>query len=131
MTLFIQAAAAALLAVVLGLCVEKQGKDMALLLTMAVCVMILVAAVSYFHPVIEFVQQLQTIGNLNGSMVGTILKIVGIGLLSEIAVMVCADAGRASLGKSLQILASGVILWLSIPIFTVLLELIQSILGEI
>lgn len=131
MTLFVQAAAAALLAVVLGLCLDKQGKDMALLLTMAVCVMVLAAAISYLRPVVAFLQQLQLLGNLNNSMVWTLLKIVGIGLLSEIASMVCADAGRASLGKSLQILASCVILWLSIPIFTVLLELIQSILGEL
>jgi hypothetical protein len=45
--------------------------------------------------------------------------------------MVCADAGNASLGKVLQILASAVILWLSLPVFTALIELIQKILGEL
>lgn len=131
MTLFIQCAAGILLAVVLCLCLEKQGKDMAVLLTIAVCVMVLAAAIAYLEPVMDFLSQLQELGNLNSSMVSTLFKILGIGLISEIVSMVCADAGRASLGKSLQILASGVILWLSIPIFTVLLELVQSILGEI
>ena len=129
MTLFLQAAGAVLLAVVLGLCLEKQGKDMAVLLTMAVCVMVMASAISYLEPVMAFLNQLQTIGDLNSSMVGTLFKIVGIGLVSEIAAMICADAGRASLGKALQILSGAVILWLSIPIFTVLLELIQNILG--
>lgn len=129
MTLFLQAAAAALLAVVLGLCLEKQGKDLSVLLILAVCVMILAAALSYLRPVITFLDQLQEIGGLNNTMVSTLFKIVGIGMVSEIASMVCADAGQASLGKALQILAGTVILWMSIPIFTALLELIRSILG--
>lgn len=131
MTLFLQAAAAALLAVVLGLCLEKQGKDLSVLLILAVCVMILAAALSYLRPVITFLDQLQEIGGLNNTMVSTLFKIVGIGILSEIASMVCADAGQASLGKALQILAGTVILWMSIPIFTALLELIRSILGGV
>lgn len=131
MTLFLQAAAAALLAVVLGLCLEKQGKDISVLLTMAVCVMVLAGAAAYLEPVMTFLEELQTLGELDGGLVGTLFKIVGIGLVAEIAAMVCADGGRASLGKALQILASAVILWLSIPVFNVLLELIQSILGEI
>lgn len=129
MTLFLQAAAAALLAVVLGLSLEKQGKDIAVLLVMAVCVMILTVTISCLKPVVDFLEGLQRIGDLNSSMVSTLFKIVGIGMISEIAAMVCGDAGRASLGKALQILAGAMILWLSIPIFTVLLELIQSILG--
>lgn len=131
MTLFLQAAAAVLLAVILALCLEKQGKDMALLLTAAVSVMVLAAGISYLQPVIRFIEQLQKMGNLNSNMVAVLLKIVGIGLLSEIASLVCADAGHAAVGKSLQILASCVILWLSLPVFEVLLDLIQGILGEV
>ena len=129
MTLFLQAAAAALLAVVLGLALEKQGKDMALLLTVAVCVMILAGAMTCLKQVVDFLNHLRLLGDLNSGMVGSLMKIVGVGLVSEIAAMVCADAGRASLGKALQIFAGALILWLSVPIFTLLLELIQSILG--
>lgn len=131
MELFIRAAAAALLAVVLGLALEKQGKDIALLLSVAVCCMVMMAAVSYLQPVMTFLRQLESIGNLNGTMVGILVKIVGIGILSEVAAMVCTDAGNGSLGKALQLLGAAVILWLSIPIFSALIELIQQILGEI
>ena len=131
MILFLQAVAAVLIALILGLCVEKQGKDMAVLLTIAVCVMILSSAISCLEPVVEFLRQLQDLAQLNSSMTGILFKILGIGLISEIVSLVCADAGRSSLGKTLQILSGGVILWLSIPIFTSLLELIRSILGEL
>ena len=103
MTLFLQAAAAALLAVVLGLALEKQGKDMALLLTVAVCVMILAGAMTCLKQVVDFLNHLRSLADLNSGMVGSLMKIVGVGLVSEIASMVCADAGRASLGKALAV----------------------------
>lgn len=131
MTVFFQAAGAVLLAVILGLCLDRQSRDMGLLLTMAVSAMVLSAAVTCLKPVTDFLGQLNTLGNLDGEILTVLLKIVGIGLLGEITALICADAGRASLGKALQILAGGLILRLSIPVFSLLLELIQDILGEL
>jgi len=128
---FFQAAAAVLVASVLGLCIAKQGKEMGSLLTIAVCAMVTLAAVTFLKPVLDFLRELETLGNLNADMVQILFKVVGIALISEIASMICADAGNASMGKSLQILGSAVILWLSIPIFQALLDLIRQILGGI
>lgn len=131
MELFLQAAAAGLLAVILCLTLGKQGKESAVLLTIAVCCMICLIAMSYLKPVVEFLEQLEQIGGLDGNMVTILLKAAGIGFLSEVAGLVCSDAGNSSLGKTLQILGSAVILWLSIPLFQGLLELIGQILGEV
>ena len=51
MSLFWKAAAAVLLAVVLGLSLGKQ-KDIGVLLTMAVCCMVTMIAISYLEPVL-------------------------------------------------------------------------------
>ena len=128
---FLQASAMILLAVILALILKKQGQDMAVLLSIVACCMAAVIAVNYLKPVMDFLGRLEALGNLNGGLVGILFKAVGIGLVSEIASMVCADAGNASLGKVLQILASSVILWLSLPVFTALIELIQKIMGEL
>lgn len=131
MTLFIQACGAVLIAVVLILALGSQGKQMGMLLGMAVCCMTALIGMSYLKPVVDFLGTLEEIGGLNSTMVETLLKVAGIGVLSEIAGLVCADSGNASLGKALQLLSSAVILWLSIPLFTSLIELIQKILGEL
>lgn len=131
MVLFIQSAGAALLAVLLGLCLDRQGKDMGLLLTMAASVLILTAALSCLEPVLAFFQELQALGNLDADILQTLLKILGIGLIGEMTAQICGDAGRASLGKALQFFSGGLILWLSLPSFTLLLNLIQDILGEL
>lgn len=128
---FIQACAMALLAVILALSLGKQGKDMAALLSIAACCMAVIISVSYLKPVMDFLRRLEALGNLNDGLVGILFKAVGIGIVSEIAGMVCIDAGNASLGKALQMLGSSVVLWLSLPIFTALMELIQKILGEV
>ena len=131
METFFHAAAAVLVASVMGLCIAKQGKEMAALLTVAVCAMVMVAAVTFLKPVLDFLRELEAIGKLNSEMVQILFKVVGICLVSEIAAMICTDAGNASMGKALQMLGSAVILWLSIPVFRALLDLIRQILGGI
>jgi hypothetical protein len=42
--------------------------------------------------------------------------------------MICSDAGNASLGKSVQLLGSSVVLYLALPVFRALIELVQGIL---
>ncbi len=131
MELYWKGAAAVLLAVVLGLALTKQGKETGILLTLTVCCMVACAAMVYLQPVIDFVRQLQNLAQLDNEMLKILLKAVGVGLIGEIASLICMDAGNGALGKSLQLLTTAVILWLSLPLLTAVLELIQEILGEI
>ena len=64
-------------------------------------------------------------------MLTILLKVVGTALIAEIVTLVCMDGGNASMGKALQFLAAAVILWLSLPMLTALLELIEEILGNL
>lgn len=131
MTGFWQGAAAVLLAVVLLLALGKQGKEAGLLLSIAVCCMLGGLALSYLEPVVALVQRLQDMTELDSEMLQILLKAVGIGLIGEIASLICADAGNAALGKALQFLSAAVILWLSLPLVNALLELLQEMLGEV
>lgn len=131
MDVFFQAAAAVLIASILGLTLAKQGKEFTMMLTIGVCCMVVLLCVSFLEPVLDLVCQLEALGNLNREMVRILFKVVGIGLVTEIAGMVCADSGNGSLGKALQMLGTAVILWLSIPVFQALLELVQEILGDL
>lgn len=120
-----------LIALVLCHALNKQGKDISVLLAITVCCIVTTAAISYLSPVMDFFKGLQATGNLNTEMMQIMLKAVGIGLLTEITVQICADMGNASLGKSLQILSAAAMLWLSLPLFRQLLELLDTVLGGI
>ena len=128
MELFMKAAGAALIASILGLFLSKQAKDMQILLVIAGCCMVAGIAATYLRPVLELLEELQALGNLNPEMIGILIKAAGIGLVSELACMICKDAGNGSLGKTVQIMGSAVVLYLAIPVFRGLLELVQGIL---
>lgn len=118
-----------LLAVVLILMLGRQ--EMGTLLRIAVCTMAACAAIGYLEPVMELLASLEALGELDGEMLTILLKAVGIGLVTEIACMVCADSGNSALGKALQLLGTAVILWLSLPLFTALLDLIREMLEKL
>ena len=131
MALFWKTVAGILISVILILTVGRQEKDLALMLGMAACVMTVTAAFSFLEPVLDFLYRLEQMGDLQSGVLGILLKIVGIGLVSEIAGMILTDSGNASLAKGMQLLGSAVILSLSLPILEMLLELVQRILGEL
>ena len=131
MTLFLQVCGALLLAVIMVLTLKNHNKEIGTLLAIAVCCMVFLAALNYLRPVLDFLTSLQRLGGLDKGMVTTLLKVTGIGIVTEISNLVCKDAGNESMGKSIQLLGSAVILYLSIPLFTALIELLQKILGEL
>ncbi len=131
MAAFFQVAAGVLLTVILGIVVGKQSKDMTVLITVAACCMVLTVAAIYLQPVMEFVRKLQEVGKLDEDILQILLKAVGIGLIAELANLICADSGNAALGKAIQILATAVVLWLSLPLMNSLIDLVQKIMGEV
>lgn len=128
MDAFLKVTAGVIIALMLYLILCKQGKDFSILLTIAVCSMVVVMATSFLEPILDFVGELISLGNFDTDVLQILLKSVGIGLLTELTGLICADAGNASLGKVLQILASVVILWLAIPLFTALINTVEEIL---
>lgn len=129
MELFLKTAAAAVLALVLIMTVGKQERDIALLLSIGACCMTGLVALEVMQPVLHFLHKMEELGDLLGSGLSTLLKAVGIGLVSELVAALCADAGNGSLGKQVQLLGSVVILSLTLPLLENLLELIQNLLG--
>ncbi len=128
---FWKASAAVLLTVVLVLALGKREKDISVLLTMAVCCMVTAVAMSYLEPVLDLLWEVEAMANVQDGMMEILMKAVGIGLVVEIAGMICSDAGNSSLGKTIQMLGTVVILSLSIPLFRGFLTLIQEILGQV
>jgi len=131
MNVFWKTAAGILTAVILWINLNKSNKDVSVLMTMAVCAMAIIAATAFLQPVISFVKKLQGIGKLDEDLVSVVLKAVGVGIVTEIAVLICKDAGNESMGKTLQFVSAAAILWMSIPVFEKLLALLDGILGAV
>ena len=131
MDVFWKVIAGVLTALILWINLSKSNKDISVLTTLAVCAMAVIAAAAFLRPVISFAKKLQSIGNLDKDLVAIVLKVVGIAIVTEIAASICKDAGNDSLGKTLQFVSSATVLWMSIPVFERLLDLLNKILGAI
>lgn len=131
MTLFLKAAALAMISAILSMVVGKQEKDSGLLISIAACTMITAITITFLEPVFTFIHRLESLGNLKSDMLQILTRVLGIGIISEVASMICTDAGNATLSKAIQLLGSAVILYLSIPMFTSLIDMIEEILGAI
>ena len=125
---FVKAIAIALISVIVCQVLAKQNKDMSSLLGIAVCALIAIGAMQYIHPMIDFFRRLKVIGQLEPELFAILIKAVGVGILSEITQMVCTDSGNSALGKSMQIMATSVIIWLSLPLLNTFIQMIENIL---
>jgi stage III sporulation protein AD len=120
-----------LLSVILWVVLSRQGKDYGLLLSLLVCSMVMLAAVTYLRELIAFMERLADIAKLQQGALKILLKVVGIGLVTQVVDMVCQDAGNQSLGKTLRFLSTSVILWIALHLLQEMLTMIETLLGGI
>lgn len=131
MNLIFKITGIAMVTVVLCLFIGKQNKDLSVLLSIAACCGLILYASQYLFDVLAFVKDLYILGDLNREFVAILLKVAGIGLVTEISILICKDSGYSALGKTMQIIGTFAILWTALPLFSALITLLNNILGEL
>lgn len=127
----LQIYAVVLVSVILILTFEKNEKQIGTALSVLTTCLVLWASIMYLEPIINFIRQIESMTLIDHEMFGVLLKVSGMGVITEIANLICTDSGNASLGKAVQLLGISIILWLSLPLFSSLVSLLQEILGEL
>lgn len=77
---------------------------------------------------LKFFKILQIKAGTGTVFLGILLKITGIAVLTEFAVSICKDSGETAIASKIDLGGKIIIISISIPIITALLELIISIL---
>ncbi|MEE0865832.1 MAG: stage III sporulation protein AD [Clostridia bacterium] len=78
--------------------------------------------------IINLLQSLANKTSINSTFLSLLIKITGIAFLSEFAVSVCKDSGEAAIANKIEIGTKIIIISMSIPIITSLLEIILKLL---
>ena len=128
MDLFFKITAGALVSVIVGL---SMGRDFSALLSLAVCVMGIGAMLRFIQPVWELFREFQDLAGMSGEMGNILFKVLGIGLITELACMLCSDTGNAVLGRMLKMVSSFLILWLAVPLLRSVLSMLRALLGAV
>lgn len=117
-----------LLALVIAIILKQYRPEFAIYVSMIAGVLILVLIIDKFTGIINLLKSISDKTYINKQFLGILLKITGIAIITEFAVSICSDAGEKAIASKIEIGSKVIIIAMSIPIISSLLELIVEIL---
>lgn len=117
-----------LLALIIIVILKQYKPEFAIYVSMIAGVLILVLAIQKLTGIINLLQSLANKTYINKSFLSILLKITGIAFITEFAISICSDAGEKAIASKIEIGSKVIIIAMSIPIITSLLELVIEIL---
>ena len=117
-----------IIALVIVVILKQYKPEYAIYVSIIAGILILFMAVEKLSGIINLLQAISDKTYINKEVLGIILKITGIAIITEFAVSICADAGEKAIATKIEMGSKVIIIAMSIPIISSLLELIIEIL---
>ena len=108
--------------------IKQVKSEFSIFIALGGSIILLVMIAGQLSGVVEYFNEIIQKTGVNSTIYFTILKIIGIGYLTEFAANLCNDASASSIGNKIVLGGKIVILCLALPIITSLIDLIISIL---
>lgn len=118
----------ALIALIIIILLKQYRPEFAIYITLLTGVLILLLVMDKLQGIITLLQSLTSKASINSTFLALLIKITGIAFLSEFAVSICKDSGEAAIASKIEIGSKIIIISMSIPIISNLLEIILKIL---
>lgn len=117
-----------LIALIIIIILRQYKPEFAIYVSIIAGVFILLFSFSNISGVINLLKDISNRANINSKFLGIILKITGIAILTEFAVSICQDSGEKSIANKIDIGGKVIIITISLPIISSLLETILKVL---
>lgn len=121
-------AAIGITASLLVLFVREHRPDVAVLIGLAAGILILFSVVNYLTEAISALQALMDKSGIDLEILQAVLKIIGIGYITEFAAHICEDSGSRGIADKILFGGKVLILIISLPLLSALIEIILSLL---
>ena len=116
------------IALVISILLKQYKPEYALYVSIIAGILILFMVMEKLSGIINLLQSISNKTFINKQFLGILLKITGIAIITEFAVSICTDAGEKAIASKIEIGSKVIIIAMSIPIISSLLELIIEIL---
>lgn len=126
----IQVVGLGLIATFLAMILKEQKPAFAFLLSLFTGVIIFLFLIGEINTVLRMLERIATNANLNMIYVETILKIIGIAYIAEFGAQITKDAGQGAIASKIELAGKILILVMAIPILTVMIETILTLLPK-
>ncbi len=117
-----------LVALVIVIILKQYRPEYTIYVSIIAGVLILTLTMSKISGIINLLKSISDKTYINKQFLGILLKITGIAIITEFAVSICTDAGEKAIASKIEIGSKVIIIAMSIPIISSLLELIVEIL---
>ena len=118
----------ALVALIIIILLRQYKPEFAIYISLLTGTLILMLVMDKLTGIISLLQSLQQKASINSTFIALLIKITGIAFLSEFAVSICKDSGEGAIASKIEIGSKIIIVSMSIPIISALLEIIIKIL---
>ena len=109
---------------------KEHKTEFKIYISIVVGIIIFAIAADQLKDFIYLINKLTQRINVNQNFVGILLKITGIAILTEFAVSICNDSGETSIASKIDLGGKIIILSMSVPIITSLLEVLLDLLWK-
>ena len=117
-----------MISLIIIIVVKQYRPEFAVYISIMSGILILLISLQKMGNIIRLIQGISEEAGINGKFLSIILKITGIAILTEFAVSVCKDSGETSIANKIELGSKVIVISMSIPIITSLLELMLNIL---
>ena len=117
-----------LIAVISIIIIKQYRPEFAIYISIIAGVLILYIAMDKLSNIISLLQEISNKAGINKVFLEILLKITGIAFLSEFAISLCKDSGESAIANKIELGTKAIIISMSIPIISNLMELIINIL---
>lgn len=118
----------ALIVLVIIIMLKQYRPEYAIFISILTGILILFLVMDRLTGIINLIQSIEDKFSINTQFIALLIKITGIAFLSEFAVSICKDSGEAAIASKIEIGSKIIIISMSIPIISSLLEIILKIL---
>lgn len=118
----------ALIALIIIIMLKQYKPEYAIFISILTGILILFLVMDRLSGIINLIQSIQNKYSINTQFIALLIKITGIAFLSEFAVSICKDSGEAAIASKIELGSKIIIISMSIPIISNLLEIILKIL---
>lgn len=118
----------AFVALIIIVILKQYKPEFVIYVSMVAGAIIILLSIDKLSGIINLLQSLSSKTPINGQFLGILLKITGIAFLTEFAVSVCNDAGESAIANKVDLGGKVIIVAISIPIISSLLETIVKVL---
>lgn len=120
--------AVALITVIMILIIKPTKPELAIFLGLAGSIIIFLMVINMLSGIFSFFNTVVEKTGINNNLFNILLKIIGVGYITEFCASICNDSGNSGMGEKILFAGKVTILLLALPIFESILKIIMSLL---